>query len=294
MRSDITSIDRVRRVSHYRSRRVIAGIALVVGVGLLLYPLLGTMLNDRSFSDAVGIYEQEVLALPDNKRQEMLDAARAYNDSLRGDPVRDPFVANSGWAIPEGYEKLLDVDGSGFIGTVEIPAIGVKLPIRHGVSDEVLADGIGHLPQTSLPVGGAGTNAVITGHTGLPTARLFTDLSLLKKEDVFIIDVLGEKHAYAVTDTSVVEPDKLSAISIDEIHDCVTLLTCAPYGINTHRLLVRGEVCELPGDEELASARRPTFVDVLLLVGAMAATGAVAYMIAYRVRRQRSSSQEGR
>lgn len=269
------------------TRRIVAALCLVVGVGLLLYPLAGTLLNDRSFSDAVGHYEQEVLALSQDQRQQMLEAAHVYNDSLRGDPVRDPFVANSGWAQPDGYDDVLDVDTNGLMGTIDIPAIGVNLPIRHGVSDEVLVQGTGHLPQTSLPVGGAGTHAVITGHTGLPLARLFTDLSLLNVGDVFIVEVLGEKHAYAVDDVRVVEPDELSAISIDGDHDLVTLLTCTPYGINSHRLLVRGEACDMPADEALASARRFTFMDGLLALATALAGGAITYVVVRQVRRAR-------
>ena len=114
----------------------------------MLYPVVGTLLNERSFTDAVGRYEEQAAALPEKERQEMLAAAHAYNDSLRGDPVHDPFIPNSGWAQPEGYDDVLDVDGAGLMGVVEVPAIGVRLPIRHGTSDEVLAHGAGHIPQT--------------------------------------------------------------------------------------------------------------------------------------------------
>lgn len=270
-----------------RVRRLVAALCLIVGLGLLLYPLVGTVLNDLSFSDAVGRYDEKVSTFSEDERQEMLAAAHAYNDSLRGDPVRDPFIANSGWALPEGYSDVLNVDGKGLMGTIDIPAIGVNLPIHHGVSDEVLTSGTGHLPQTSLPVGGQGTHAVITGHTGLPTARLFTDLALLKVGDVFIVEVLDEKRAYAVDEVRVVEPDELSAINIDENHDYVTLLTCTPYGINSHRLLVRGEVCDMPTDQELSSARRPTFMDMLLLAAGLTAAVAVVSLVAWRVRRAR-------
>ena len=235
-------------------RRALMTACLLAGIALLLYPVVGTYLNERSFNDAVSHYEEAVRTLPDDERERMLAEARAYNDSLRGDLVRDPFVPNSGYAVPGNYDDVLDVDGTGLMGTVSIPSIGLALPVYHGTSDDVLAHGVGHIPQTSLPVGGAGTHAVLTGHTGLPTACLFTDLERLKEGDVFVIEVLGERRAYAVDDVSVVEPDDVSSIRVDGEHEYVTLLTCTPYGVNSHRLLVRGAPCDLPDDAALAAA----------------------------------------
>ncbi|WP_302319833.1 class C sortase, partial [Gordonibacter pamelaeae] len=269
-----------------RARQAVAAACLAAGLALMLYPVVGTLLNERSFTDAVGRYEEQAAALPEKERQEMLAAAHAYNDSLRGDPVHDPFIPNSGWAQPEGYDDVLDVDGAGLMGVVEVPAIGVRLPIRHGTSDEVLAHGAGHIPQTSLPVGGPGTHAVITGHTGLPTARLFDDLSRLEVGDVFVVEVLGERHAYAVDDVRVVEPDEVDAIRIDGNRDFVTLMTCTPYGVNSHRLLVRGEACELPAE----GAPAPFRPDVLPWIagGAVAVVAvAVGTAVAFRAARRR-------
>lgn len=237
---------------HEGVRRVLMTACLIVGVGLILYPVVGTYLNERSFDQAVSRYEETVRGLPEDERQQMLAAARSYNDSLRGDPVHDPFVANSGYAVPDDYEELLNVDGTGLMGTVSIPAIDLTLPLYHGTSDDVLSHGAGHIPQTSLPVGGAGTHAVITGHTGLPTARLFTDLERLKEGDVFVVEVLGERRAYAVDDIQVVDPDDVSSIRVEDDVEYVTLLTCTPYGINSHRLLVRGVPCELPAGDDPA------------------------------------------
>lgn len=265
-------------------RRVLMLACLLVGTGLVLYPVVGTYLNDRSFSDAVSHYEQAVQTLPEDERQQMLAEAHAYNDSLRGDPVHDPFVANSGYAVPENYNEVLDVDGTGLMGTVTIPSIGLALPIYHGTSDEVLAHGAGHIPQTSLPVGGTGTHAVITGHTGLPTARLFTDLEQLKVGDLFVVEVLGERHAYAVDDVSVVEPDDVSSIRADSEHEYVTLLTCTPYGVNSHRLLVRGVPTKLPDD---ASLEAETHVPWQLKAAFGALVVLVAVLVVRAVRKQR-------
>ena len=264
-------------------RRALMTACLLAGIALLLYPVVGTYLNERSFNDAVSHYEEAVRTLPDDERERMLAEARAYNDSLRGDPVRDPFVPNSGYAVPGNYDDVLDVDGTGLMGTVSIPSIGLALPVYHGTSDDVLAHGAGHIPQTSLPVGGAGTHAVLTGHTGLPTARLFTDLERLKEGDVFVIEVLGERRAYAVDDVSVVEPDDVSSIRVDGEREYVTLLTCTPYGVNSHRLLVRGAPCDLSDDAALAAATpvsRP-------LVGALTAAAALAVALAVRAARRR-------
>lgn len=271
-------------------RRALMTACLLAGIALLLYPVVGTYLNERSFNDAVSHYEEAVRTLPDDERERMLAEARAYNDSLRGDPVRDPFVSNSGYAVPGNYDDVLDVDGTGLMGTVSIPSIGLALPVYHGTSDDVLAHGAGHIPQTSLPVGGAGTHAVLTGHTGLPTARLFTDLERLKEGDVFVIEVLGERRAYAVDDVRVVEPDDVSSIRVDGEREYVTLLTCTPYGVNSHRLLVRGAPCELPDDEVLAPAAPVPWP----LVGALAAAAAAAAVLAVRaVRRRRRARTPG-
>ena len=271
-------------------RRALMTACLLAGIALLLYPVVGTYLNERSFNDAVSHYEEAVRTLPDDERERMLAEARAYNDSLRGDLVRDPFVPNSGYAVPGNYDDVLDVDGTGLMGTVSIPSIGLALPVYHGTSDDVLAHGVGHIPQTSLPVGGAGTHAVLTGHTGLPTARLVTDLERLKEGDVFVIEVLGERRAYAVDDVRVVESDDVSSIRVDGEREYVTLLTCTPYGVNSHRLLVRGAPCELPDDEVLAPAAPVPWP----LVGALAAAAALAAVLAVRaVRRRRRARTPG-
>ena len=145
---------------------------------------------------------------------------------------------------PYTYNKLLAVGSSGVMGTINIPSINVMLPIYHGTSDDVLKKGVGHLKGTSLPVGGTSTHAVLTGHTGLSSAKLFTDLVQLEKGDIFVISVCGQKIAYKVFRTDVVLPKDTKSLRIYEGKDYVTLITCTPYGINSHRLLVRGERTE--------------------------------------------------
>lgn len=277
-----------------RMRTALMLLCLVAGLALVLYPIVGTYLNERSFIDAVEHYEEAVSTMPEDQRQAELAAAHAYNDSLRGDPVHDPFVAGSGYAVPDNYDRILNVDGAGLMGTVDIPVIDVSLPLYHGTSDDVLKRGAGHLPQTSLPVGGAGTHAVITGHTGLPTARLFTDLEHLKQGDVFIIEVLGDKHAYEVDDIRIVDPDDVSDIRIDEQHDCVTLLTCTPYGVNSQRLLVRGLACDVPVQAQPVRGTSLSPWPVSMAVAALAVTLGCAAWFAVRRRRRTRSVAKGR
>lgn len=268
-------------------RRFLMVLCLVAGLACLAYPLVGTFLNERSFTDAVSRYEETVSSYSEEDRAAMLEAARAYNDSLRGDPVRDPFVENSGYAIPDSYQEILNVDGEGLMGVVSIPSINVRLPIYHGTSEDVLAHGAGHIPQTSFPIGGLGTHAVITGHTGFPTARLFNDLVELKEGDVFIIEVLGEKHGYCIDSIQIVEPDDLSSVQIDPEQDYVTLLTCTPYGINSHRLLVRGVACDLP---EEAIEPTPPEIPYALILG-MAALVAIGSAVAVAHHRRKSKAR---
>lgn len=165
-----------------------------------------------------------------------------YNENLSGDPVKDPFVRGSGYALPENYDDVLNVDG--VMGYIEIPKIGVKLPIYHGTSEEVLERGAGHIESTALPIGGAYRHSVISGHRGLPSAELFTRLDEMELGDIFFIHVLGQRLAYEVDQITTIEPTELDSIMPIPDRDLVTLLTCTPYGINSHRLLVRGSRTE--------------------------------------------------
>ncbi|MEI3230022.1 MAG: hypothetical protein V8S24_01455 [Gordonibacter pamelaeae] len=173
-----------------RARQAVAAACLAAGLALMLYPVVGTLLNERSFTDAVGRYEEQAAALPEKERQEMLAAAHAYNDSLRGDPVHDPFIPNSGWAQPEGYDDVLDVDGAGLMGVVEVPAIGVRLPIRHGTSDEVLAHGAGHIPDVAAGRRAGHARRDHGPHGAAHGAAVRRPLAA-GGGDVFVVEVLG-------------------------------------------------------------------------------------------------------
>ena len=178
------------------------------------------------------------------------------------------------------YESCLNIAGDGVMGTISLPSIKVTMPLYHGTSEEDLQHGVGHLQGTALPVGGESTHCVIAGHTGLPTARIFDALDQVREGDVFVLSVLGEKLAYRVCDIQVVLPEDTDSLAVQEGRDLVTLVTCTPYGKNTHRLLVTGERCELPPDEEQAAWNDTADANIRLTLEQVALLAAIASMLA--------------
>lgn len=191
-------------------------------------------------SRAIAAYVDQVNTLDDAQYETMLEQARAYNETLVGKEDR----YNLSEAETEEYNSLLDVTGTGIMGYVVIPKINVRLPIYHGTDPAVLEIAIGHIAGSSLPVGGESTHCVLSGHRGLPSAKLFTDIDQLEVGDQFMLEVLGDTLTYEVDQINVVLPDELEDIEIEEGQDLCTLVTCTPYGVNTHRLLVRGHRVE--------------------------------------------------
>ncbi len=262
--------------------RIVTVLLVAAGAALMLYPAVASMVNDVNYRNVVSSYEEHADSLSDEERAQMMEVARTYNENLAGDPVHDPFIEGSGFALPDNYASVLDVDGSGLMATISIPSTGLRLPIYHGVDAGTLERGAGHMPQTSLPIGGFSTHAVLTGHTALPGKRLFDDVHRLQEGDLFIIDVLGERHAYAVERIQAVEPDDVSGVRIEEGRDLVTLLTCTPYGVNTHRLLVTGAACPMP--ETVEERHMPWSALFAAIAGAAACVLGIAW--AARVRRR--------
>lgn len=212
-----------------RVRTVLIWLMLLVGEGLLLYPMVSNLVIDWRAKKEISAYNEAVAAsleAGDGKTGQMLNDARAYNEALLSGEE------------PVSYDDLLSLTQS--MGYVEIPKIDIYLPIYHGLEEKTLQKGIGHMPESSLPVGGESTHAVLSGHTGLPAAKLFTDLDQMEEGDVFYIHVMDEVLAYETDQILVVLPDETDAIRIQKGEDLVTLLTCTPYGVNSHRLLVRG------------------------------------------------------
>lgn len=236
----------------------IAG-CFALAIGLTSYPFLSNYLFEHSAKSTAEQITKEVEQLSDEQRQEELARAQEYNETLANGHVvlTDPFKAIQNQKELPGYESVLNLSGDGSMGTVEIPKIEANLPIYHGTSEEVLGRGAGHMIGTSLPIGGESTHTVITGHTGLSSARLFTDLTELEEGDVFFLHVLGETLAYRIDQIKVVLPSDVSDLSIIPKEDHCTLVTCTPYGINSHRLLVRGTRTELKEAQEIAVQTDP-------------------------------------
>lgn len=212
-------------------------LVLVAGLGLLLYPTFSDWWNSFHQSRAIASYVQTVANLDKEDYERMLQEAEAYNRSLLTKPNRYNFTDED----KEEYNSILDVTGTGIMGYVEVPSIGVSLPVYHGTNEAVLQTAIGHIEGTSLPVGGIGTHCAVSGHRGLPSAKLFTDIDQLKEGDTFLFQVLDRTLTYEVDQIRIVLPTELQDLEIDPQEDYCTLITCTPYGVNTHRLLVRGK-----------------------------------------------------
>ena len=224
-----------------------------VGIGAILYPIISNFFYEKNQSKLVTDYEEAVKDSSAAEREEQFRLAQEYNESLLGASVTltDPFDPDAlDQAGKEPYSSLLNLNGDGIMGYVEIPLIDVDLPIYHGTSGKILEKGVGHLENTSLPVGGESAHCVLTGHTGYPGKKLFTDLTSLEAGDVFYLHVLGSTLCYQVDQITVVEPEDTSLLKISYGEDRVTLLTCYPYGINTHRLLVSGS--RIPYDQAVS------------------------------------------
>ena len=254
----------------------------LAGLSLLLYPSISNYWNSLHQSQAIAVYDQTLDAMDREKNQVMLQQAREYNDSLLG--RSDEFHLDE--ALQAQYESLLNVTGTGIMGYVDIPCINCKLPIYHGTDESVLQVAVGHLEWTSLPVGGPSTHAVISGHRGLPSAELLTHIDRLETGDKFYLHVLGEKLEYRVDDIAVVLPNDTSRLRVVAGEDYVTLVTCTPYGINSHRLLVRGtrvqnSAVATSGQLYLTNELRPVslvYVIPLTLVGSGTAAGLLLWL----------------
>lgn len=228
----------------WKVKRILITVVIVcVGFGLILYPYISNYIYELQQSQHFKEYQEETLQLDDQIIEEELQKAHDYNETLQKSSIvlSDPMEANVSKSIYfHDYMNLLNIFDNQIMGYVEIPKIDVYLPIFHGTSQEVLENGAGHLENTSLPVGGESTHTVISAHAGLNDKRLFTDLELLEKGDVFSFHVLNQVLTYEVDQILVVEPQNTSNLYIVPHQDYTTLLTCTPYGVNSHRLLVRG------------------------------------------------------
>ena len=227
----------------YKVLSILFILIILVGVGVLAYPFVMSMVSSANQSAVVSDYNNKVDEATQTERDQMLEIAQRYNKSLFGNVVlTDPFDEENQVNKSENfnYEEILSMDKNGTMGYITIPSIDVNLPIYHGTEDARLQLGVGHLVNSSLPVGGPTTHSILAGHTGLPDATLFTNLTDVVEGDCFYIHILGEVHEYKVDQIKVVEPSNVSDFVIVPEKDYITLVTCTPYGINSHRLLVRG------------------------------------------------------
>lgn len=238
--------------------RLLAVACVLLALGLLLYPLMGELVSEKYHSDVEAVYTAAIADTDNVELAEQRRAAEAYNALLRGEAAVSTGGAS---ASPLVYAEQLAIGGA--MCTIDIPKIGVYLPVRHGTGVETLERAVGHVVGTSLPVGGAGTHAVLSAHSGMASAKLFTDIDQLVKGDVFYIHVLGEALAYEVDQIATVLPGDTSLLQIEDGQDLVTLVTCTPFGVNTHRLLVRGHrvpyVAELVVENSKTACRRNRF-----------------------------------
>lgn len=213
-------------------------IIFILGVGILCYPTVSNYIATKNQIQIISNYQNKVSKSNEKDLKAEWEAAEKYNASLSGEVIGDPFVPGSGRVIPDNYEEVLDVDG--IMGYIKIPKINVDLPIYHGCKEESLQKGVGHLEDTALPIGGKGNHCVLSGHRGLPAAELFTDLDKLEKGDQFYLYILDKILTYEVDQIKVISPEEVQDLRTIPDRDLVTLITCTPYGVNSHRLLVRG------------------------------------------------------
>jgi sortase A len=211
----------------------------LLGVGLLVYPLLSQYIFSKQASTGAQDYHDTINEQRSEGLEQALNEAVMYNENLEGNPAHDPFLADSGMVMGANYQNVLRLGKKEEMGYISIPKIDIRLPIFHGTSDMTLQKGVGHLEGSSLPVGGRGTHSVVTSHSGLSHARMFTDLDKLVEGDIFYYHILDQTLAYKVDSKAVVEPHDTSLLRRDRDGDYTTLVTCTPYGINTHRLMVR-------------------------------------------------------
>ena len=266
-------------------RWLLAAACGVVALGLLLYPLVGELLSEKYHSDVETTYTAAIEGTDDTELTAQRQAAQQYNAMLANATISEGGAS----APPLAYAEQLTVGG--VMAYVDIPKINVYLPVQHGTGAETLEKSVGHVVGTSLPVGGSSTHAVLSAHSGMASAKLFSDIDQLEKGDVFYIRVLGEVLAYQVDSINIVLPTDTSLLQIEEGKDLVTLVTCTPFGINTHRLLVRGHRVPYTPEQASAAEEKPVasswtqhyLTGLAIGLGAVAVVGG-AYFLVRRVR----------
>ncbi len=272
--------------------------AFLIALGITLYPMISTWYNERHQAEVHIHYQEKVEQVDNTKLIEAKELAVAYNQTiLPGAQDEDSFSKEALLSASENYGSLLNLAGDGIMGYVEIPTVGVTLPIYHGTNNSTLERGVGHLLGSSLPVGGESTHSVLTAHSGMASQKMFSDLDRLKIGDIFFLDVLGEKLAYQVDQIKTVLPYDTTFLQTEIGNDLCTLVTCTPFGVNTHRLLVRGTRIEyeeaeviveekLETEEPVKSTWEQQYLQGILIgLGAVFVLGLVVFIV-WRFRRR--------
>ena len=267
---------------------IIIIVMFIVGLSVLLYPAISNYINQKNASRVIGEYNDKLEKTGSDRIESMFMQAQDYNKRLAG--------TTSAFYHPEtvkGYDTTLDITGTGIMGYIDIDKIGVELPIYYTVDDSVLSTGAGHLEGTSLPIGGASTHCVLSGHRGLPSAKLFTDLDELEVDDVFTITVLDQKLTYRIDQIKTVKPSETQDLQIESGKDYCTLMTCTPYGINSHRLLLRGVRVETAQEKPGIFVKNEAFrIDPLVVTPIVAVPMLVAVLVFVLVKDHKSKKKE--
>ncbi len=270
---------------------ILLTLILLAGFSVMLYPTVSDWWNSRHASQAIANYVDAVADMDEDVKREMLESAAAYNASLS--PGVHFKLSDEEYAE---YESLLDLTGTGIMGYVQIPSIDVNLPVYHGTEESVLQVAVGHIAGSSLPVGGEGSHCVLSGHRGLPTARLFTDLDDMGMGDLFTVSALDEVFTYEVDQIRIVLPEEVDELGIVPGKDFCTLVTCTPYGVNTHRMLVRGHRIDNLDKKAVvvvtAEAQRIPSYYVIPAVGIPLLFVSLVIMLAVSGRRNRKTGEE--
>ncbi|MDC7087882.1 class C sortase [Corynebacterium pseudodiphtheriticum] len=285
--------DQLQQTSVFR-RVVVPAIIILAGISVLLYPVVSTQWNNYIQRKVVEEYSSQIQDVPEEQLNAALDAAREYNANSIGGPILDPWLSRVSEDNLDYQHYMEQLSGLPAMSQVSIPSIESSLPVYHGTTEEVLQKGLGHLYGTSLPVGGEGTHSVITGHTGLTTSTMWDNLIDMKEGDTVYVNTFGQKMKYQVTSTEVVLPHETESLAQQPDKDLITLITCTPYGVNSHRLLVHAERVPLEPEDEFAFDQKNAILQwwmwALLIVAALA----IAFLIHWiRKERRKAAAATG-
>lgn len=267
-------------------RVVVPALIILVGISVLLYPVVSTQWNNYIQRKVIEEYSSEIADEPQDQLNAALQAAREYNASSGDGPILDPWLARVSEDNQDYQRYLEQLSGLQAMSQVSIPSIDSSLPVYHGTTEEVLQKGLGHLYGTSLPVGGEGTHSVITGHTGLTTSTMWDNLVDVKEGDAIYVNTFGEKMKYQVTSTEVVLPHETESLAQQPDKDLITLITCTPYGVNSHRLLVHAERVPLDPEDETAFDKKNGILQWWMWALLIIAMLAIAYLLHW-IRKER-------